>query len=69
MPINGFPRKQLHWIKRSWTTRKARRSPWALARKALAPVNGMDVRYDGGGGVYANLFDAGRRFRLTPTSA
>jgi alpha-L-fucosidase 2 len=37
---------------------------WALVRKALAPVNGMDVRYDGGGGVYANLFDAGPPFQI-----
>jgi alpha-L-fucosidase 2 len=37
---------------------------WLLVRKALAPVNGMDVRYDGGGGVYANLFDAGPPFQI-----
>ena len=37
---------------------------WVLVRKALAPVNGMDVRYDGGGGVYANLFDAGPPFQI-----
>jgi len=37
---------------------------WALVRKALAPVNGMDVRYDGGGGVYADLFDAGPPFQI-----
>jgi len=37
---------------------------WALARKALAPVNGMNIRYDGGGGVYANLFDAGPPFQI-----
>jgi alpha-L-fucosidase 2 len=37
---------------------------WALARQALAPVNGMDVRYDGGGGVYANMFDAGPPFQI-----
>jgi alpha-L-fucosidase 2 len=37
---------------------------WAVVRKALAPVNGMDVRYDGGGGVYANMFDAGPPFQI-----
>ena len=37
---------------------------WALVRKGLALVNGMDVRYDGGGGVYANLFDAGPPFQI-----
>ena len=37
---------------------------WVLVRKALALVNGMDVRYDGGGGVYANLFDAGPPFQI-----
>jgi alpha-L-fucosidase 2 len=37
---------------------------WLLVRKALAPVNGMDVRYDGGGGVYANLFDACPPFQI-----
>jgi alpha-L-fucosidase 2 len=37
---------------------------WMLTRKALAPVTGMDVRYDGGGGVYANLFDAGPPFQI-----
>jgi alpha-L-fucosidase 2 len=37
---------------------------WALVRKGLALVNGMDVRYDGGGGVYANMFDAGPPFQI-----
>jgi alpha-L-fucosidase 2 len=37
---------------------------WVLVRKALTPVNGMDVRYDGGGGVYANMFDAGPPFQI-----
>ncbi len=30
---------------------------WQLVQKALSPVYGMDIRYDGGGGVYPNLFD------------
>jgi alpha-L-fucosidase 2 len=37
---------------------------WVLVRKALTPVGGMDVRYDGGGGVYANMFDAGPPFQI-----
>ena len=31
---------------------------WQLVQKALNPASGMDMRYDGGGGVYPNLFDA-----------
>jgi len=38
-----------------------------LARNALAPAYGMDIRYDKGGGVYPNLFDACRHFKLTAT--
>jgi alpha-L-fucosidase 2 len=37
---------------------------WLLVRKALAPVNGMEMRYDGGGGVYPNLFDACPPFQI-----
>jgi alpha-L-fucosidase 2 len=37
---------------------------WLLVRKALAPVNGMDIRYDGGGGVYPNMFDVGPPFQI-----
>jgi alpha-L-fucosidase 2 len=37
---------------------------WTLVRKALAPANGMDVRYDGGGGVYPNMFDACPPFQI-----
>ena len=35
-----------------------------LVEKALSPVGGMDIRYDGGGGVYANLFDACPPFQI-----
>jgi alpha-L-fucosidase 2 len=31
---------------------------WRLVRKALVPVVTQEIRYDNGGGVYANLFDA-----------
>lgn len=31
---------------------------WLLVRKALFPVTSQDIRYDNGGGVYVNLFDA-----------
>lgn len=31
---------------------------WVMVQKALAPAYGTDIRYDGGGGVYPNLFDA-----------
>jgi alpha-L-fucosidase 2 len=47
-----------------WTRLGDGNRAWRLVRKALAPVNGMDVRYDGGGGVYANLFDAGPPFQI-----
>jgi alpha-L-fucosidase 2 len=35
-----------------------------LVQKALSPVAGMDIRYDGGGGVYPNLFDACPPFQI-----
>jgi alpha-L-fucosidase 2 len=37
---------------------------WLLVRKALNPAYGMDIRYDGGGGVYPNLFDACPPFQI-----
>lgn len=37
---------------------------WLLVRKALDPAYGMDIRYDGGGGVYPNLFDACPPFQI-----
>ena len=37
---------------------------WKLVRKALAPASGMDMRYDNGGGVYPNLFDACPPFQI-----
>lgn len=37
---------------------------WLLMRKALQPASGMDIRYDAGGGVYPNLFDACPPFQI-----
>ena len=37
---------------------------WKLVRNALAPAYGMDIRYDNGGGVYPNLFDACPPFQI-----
>jgi alpha-L-fucosidase 2 len=37
---------------------------WQLIRRALQPASGMEVRYDGGGGVYNNLFDACPPFQI-----
>ncbi len=37
---------------------------WQLVQKALNPASGMDMRYDGGGGVYPNLFDACPPFQI-----
>jgi alpha-L-fucosidase 2 len=35
-----------------------------LFHKALNPAEGMEIRYDGGGGVYPNLFDASPPFQI-----
>jgi alpha-L-fucosidase 2 len=37
---------------------------WLLMRKALQPAEGMEIRYDGGGGVYPNLIDASPPFQI-----
>jgi alpha-L-fucosidase 2 len=37
---------------------------WAILRMALAPADGMAIRYDGGGGVYPNMFDASPPFQI-----
>ena len=37
---------------------------WALVQKALDPAYGMGIRYDSGGGVYPNLFDACPPFQI-----
>jgi alpha-L-fucosidase 2 len=37
---------------------------WLLVQKALNPAYGMDIRYNGGGGVYPNLFDTCPPFQI-----
>ena len=37
---------------------------WMLVRKALVPVTTQEIRYDNGGGVYPNLFDACPPFQI-----
>ena len=37
---------------------------WLFVRKALFPVTTQEMRYDNGGGVYANLFDACPPFQI-----
>ncbi|HTA29703.1 MAG TPA: glycoside hydrolase family 95 protein [Candidatus Cybelea sp.] len=37
---------------------------WLLVRKALIPVTSQEIRYDKGGGVYPNLFDACPPFQI-----
>ena len=37
---------------------------WNLLRRALQPVEELEIRYDGGGGVYPNLFDASPPFQI-----
>jgi alpha-L-fucosidase 2 len=37
---------------------------WLLVRKALVPVTSQEIRYDKGGGVYPNLFDACPPFQI-----
>ncbi len=37
---------------------------WRLVRRALFPVTSQEIRYDNGGGVYENLFDACPPFQI-----
>jgi alpha-L-fucosidase 2 len=37
---------------------------WLLVHKALQPASGREMRYDAGGGVYPNLFDACPPFQI-----
>jgi alpha-L-fucosidase 2 len=37
---------------------------WLLIRRALNPVTSQEIRYDNGGGVYPNLFDACPPFQI-----
>jgi len=47
-----------------WARLRDGEHAYALLRKALSPVDQMEVRYDGGGGVYPNLFDACPPFQI-----
>jgi alpha-L-fucosidase 2 len=48
----------------AWARLENGNHAWKLAAKALEPASGMDIRYDGGGGVYPNLFDACPPFQI-----
>lgn len=37
---------------------------WLLMRKALTPAYGMTIRYNGGGGIYPNLFNVDPPFQI-----
>jgi alpha-L-fucosidase 2 len=37
---------------------------WLIVKRALSPVSTHEIRYDGGGGVYPNLFDACPPFQI-----
>lgn len=37
---------------------------WRMVQKALSPAFGMGIRYDGGGGVYPNLFHTCPPFQI-----
>jgi alpha-L-fucosidase 2 len=47
-----------------WARLKDGNHAWQLVRKALQPASGMEIRYDSGGGVYPNLFDASPPFQI-----
>src|SRR6202012_718593 len=37
---------------------------WLIVKRALSPVTSHEIRYDNGGGVYPNLFDACPPFQI-----
>src|SRR5882724_1317081 len=47
-----------------WTRLGDGNHAWLLTRKALFPVTSQEMRYDKGGGVYPNLFDACPPFQI-----
>ncbi len=47
-----------------WTRLGDGNHAWLLVRKALFPVTSQEIRYDNGGGVYVNLFDACPPFQI-----
>jgi alpha-L-fucosidase 2 len=47
-----------------WARLRDGERAYALIRRALDPAQEMEIRYDGGGGVYPNLFDASPPFQI-----
>jgi alpha-L-fucosidase 2 len=47
-----------------WARLRDGERAWGCIRKAMQPAYGMEIRYDGGGGVYPNLFDASPPFQI-----
>lgn len=47
-----------------WARLRDGNHAWELVQKALRPATDMGIRYDGGGGVYPNLFDASPPFQI-----
>jgi alpha-L-fucosidase 2 len=47
-----------------WTRLGDGNHAWLLMRRALFPVTSQEMRYDNGGGVYVNLFDACPPFQI-----
>ena len=47
-----------------WARLRDGERAYALVRKALSPTTDLGIRYDAGGGVYPNLFDASPPFQI-----
>src|SRR5208282_5626159 len=47
-----------------WARLRDGQRAYALVRKALCPAADLGIRYDGGGGVYPNLFDSCPPFQI-----
>jgi alpha-L-fucosidase 2 len=47
-----------------WARLGAGNHAWLLIRRSLFPASTEEIRYDNGGGVYANLFDACPPFQI-----
>ena len=54
----------LAWKINQWARLEDGDRAWALIREALTFVDTNDTKYQGGGGVYANLFDAHPPFQI-----
>ncbi len=54
----------LAWKINQWARLEDGDRAWALIREALTFVDTNDINYGGGGGVYANLFDAHPPFQI-----